>query len=68
MKELKIDYTTLKKRLNEVKCPYRLYWARIRALEIATGQNLEVKIREDIIDKIESLKNVPLPSKRPINS
>ena len=53
MKELKIDYTTLKKRLNEVKCPYRLYWARIRALEIATGQNLEVKIREDIIDKIE---------------
>lgn len=43
-----LEYSTLLSRLREVPCPYKLYPARIRALEILTGKRLLSRIHGNI--------------------
>lgn len=43
-----LEYSTLLSRLRQVPCPYKLYPARIRALEILTGKRLLAQIHGKI--------------------
>ena len=52
MEHENINYDTLRKRLGKVQCPYRLYPARIRALEILTDEQLQREIHRTITSKL----------------
>lgn len=47
-----IDHVTLKERLARVPCPYRLFPARIRALETLTERKVLLEIQRNITTKI----------------
>jgi len=49
---METDYETLHKRLADARCPYKLYPARLRALEIVTGERLLPEVEETITMRV----------------
>jgi hypothetical protein len=56
---VKTDYDALLGRLKAARCPYKLYPARLRALEIVTGDELLSRVGESITARIDEAAGVP---------
>jgi hypothetical protein len=58
-RRVETDQQRVDRRLGEARCPHKLYEARLRALELVTGESLVPEIRETISDRLPAAVGEP---------